>query len=232
MSILKLMRTTIEPQDRSRRIAERRKLLANHWSEPPSKWVEELARWESELATVGDSTRVRVFGLPLPKADSAVRRRGVSWAVDDADFTASTKAPILLPLLPKQASEYGFDVQRHGIWLYQGRVYLSDGGALTPEDVMALVNQEANKRRLALAKAHALEAMTAQLDRPRQREKLSQEVRLEVWQRDGGRCSECGSQADLEFDHIIPFAMGGSNTARNLQLLCGDCNRRKGMTLG
>lgn len=74
--------------------------------------------------------------------------------------------------------------------------------------------------------------MTEQLDKPRQRERLPQAVRIEVWQRDGGRCVECGSQADLEFDHIIPFAMGGANTARNLHLLCGDCNRPKGMTLG
>ena len=85
---------------------------------------------------------------------------------------------------------------------------------------------------LALEKAHALQAMAEQLYRPRQRERLPHEVRIEVWQRDSGRCVECGSQEDLEFDHIIPSAIGGSSTARNLQLLCGDCNRRKGMTLG
>lgn len=39
------------------------------------------------------------------------------------------------------------------------------------------------------------------------------------------------SNANLEYDHIVPLAMGGSNTERNLQLLCADCNREKGASL-
>jgi len=60
------------------------------------------------------------------------------------------------------------------------------------------------------------------------REPIPESVRLFVWQRDKGQCVRCGSQERLEFDHIIPIALGGSNTERNIQLLCEPCNRSKG----
>jgi ankyrin repeat protein len=56
---------------------------------------------------------------------------------------------------------------------------------------------------------------------------ISKEVRREVWRRDQGKCVQCGSQEKLELDHIIPVSKGGSNTARNIQLLCERCNREK-----
>lgn len=59
------------------------------------------------------------------------------------------------------------------------------------------------------------------------RTSIPSEVRREVWRRDGGRCVRCGSRERLEYDHIIPVARGGSNTARNVELLCEACNRRK-----
>ena len=59
------------------------------------------------------------------------------------------------------------------------------------------------------------------------REAIPRLVQREVWQRDGGRCVECSTRARLCFDHIVPFSMGGSNTVRNIQLLCEDCNLSK-----
>lgn len=41
-------------------------------------------------------------------------------------------------------------------------------------------------------------------------------------------CAFCGVEDDLQIDHIIPIAKGGNNALKNLQLLCGKCNRRKG----
>jgi HNH endonuclease len=59
------------------------------------------------------------------------------------------------------------------------------------------------------------------------REAIPKRVRHEVWRRDQGRCVDCGSRERLEFDHIIPVGKGGSNTARNIELRCEACNRRK-----
>lgn len=52
-------------------------------------------------------------------------------------------------------------------------------------------------------------------------------VKKYVWNRDNGQCVECGSKERLEYDHIIPISKGGSNTERNIQLLCELCNRKK-----
>jgi len=53
-------------------------------------------------------------------------------------------------------------------------------------------------------------------------------VKLEVWKRDGGKCTKCGATEDLHFDHIIPWSKGGSSsTADNVQLLCGKHNLEK-----
>ena len=62
--------------------------------------------------------------------------------------------------------------------------------------------------------------------------KISQNVKDKVWNRDQGKCIECGSNEKLEFDHIIPFSKGGSNTYRNIQLLCEECNRKKSNQIG
>jgi hypothetical protein len=61
-----------------------------------------------------------------------------------------------------------------------------------------------------------------------QRSSIPKYVQREVWRRDHGCCVECGSKENIEFDHIIPVSKGGANTARNIQLLCQECNRKKG----
>ncbi len=60
------------------------------------------------------------------------------------------------------------------------------------------------------------------------REPINEAVRTEVWRRDGGRCVQCGSNQNLQFDHIIPVARGGATAVANLQLLCKSCNLGKG----
>jgi len=55
-------------------------------------------------------------------------------------------------------------------------------------------------------------------------------VRFEVLKRSGGRCELCGTSSrdnQIDVDHIVPRAKGGSNDISNLQALCRTCNAQK-----
>jgi hypothetical protein len=113
-------------------------------------------------------------------------------------------------------------------WLYQGECYCEDGG-YSVEEVQALILDYMAKSERRIKKA--MSRMQAEEAHPNLRQPIPDEVKMHVWQRDGGRCNKCGSNLKLEFDHIIPVSMGGSNTARNIQLLCEGCNRTKSGSL-
>lgn len=53
----------------------------------------------------------------------------------------------------------------------------------------------------------------------------------EAYERQRGVCPHCGKHFELEEmegDHITPWREGGTTVAANCQMLCRDCNRRKG----
>ena len=74
----------------------------------------------------------------------------------------------------------------------------------------------------------------SETEKPREEDyrKIPEDVRIYVWRRDEGKCRKCGSKEKLEYDHIIPVSKGGSNTARNIELLCEKCNREKSANIG
>jgi 5-methylcytosine-specific restriction endonuclease McrA len=114
-------------------------------------------------------------------------------------------------------------------WVFEHRVYWEDD-ELRAEDVLALIRDRERRQQRKLERAHA--AMAAEGAGIPRREVIPREIRLAVFERDGGRCAECGSNFDIQYDHIIPFSMGGASTVANLQILCADCNRAKGASLG
>ena len=113
-------------------------------------------------------------------------------------------------------------------WLFEDRVYWEDE-RLAARDVLALVRDRQLRQQRKLERAHA--AMAANGAGMTRREVIPREVRLAVFERDGGRCVECGSNFEIQYDHIIPFSMGGASTVENLQILCADCNRSKGASI-
>ena len=51
---------------------------------------------------------------------------------------------------------------------------------------------------------------------------------MEVGRRDGFTCAACSYAGnDLQLDHVVPVAKGGTNDLRNLQLLCPPCTLAK-----
>lgn len=55
-------------------------------------------------------------------------------------------------------------------------------------------------------------------------------TKIRVVRRDNYTCQNCGKHlldTEVEFDHIIPVAKGGSSEEHNLRLTCFDCNRSK-----
>ena len=84
-------------------------------------------------------------------------------------------------------------------------------------------DQELRQLRAMVANYEAAANLAAT---PRRRP-IPEDVKLVVWARDGGACVRCGQRQQLQFDHVIPVAKGGADSAENLQLLCQPCNLRK-----
>jgi hypothetical protein len=117
---------------------------------------------------------------------------------------------------------------RRNLWYFLDCFYWADP-ELDDEDVKALVLQRKRSGRRKLETAHSL--MRAEQAGVPARVAIPSELRRAVFERDGGRCAECGSNFDLQYDHVLPVSLGGATTIENLQLLCADCNRRKSDSL-
>ena len=116
-------------------------------------------------------------------------------------------------------------------WHY---VYMDGLWRLTNKHVVSsnehqdlLVMQEADKERKDFERLKRLYDSNATKEAKHKRGPIPEDVRIAAWRRDEGKCVQCDSNERLEYDHIIPVSKGGSNTVRNIQLLCETCNRQK-----
>ena len=58
-----------------------------------------------------------------------------------------------------------------------------------------------------------------------------EDIKLAAWERQNHICPLCGREFDFELmegDHITPWRDGGRTVIENCQMLCIECNRRKG----
>jgi HNH endonuclease len=120
------------------------------------------------------------------------------------------------------------------LFFCQNRLFVSERAAkslaesdeITLRIKKAVYDEQADISSLRAAVANLEAAVEYQRSGPR-RDPIPEDVKLLVWARDGGACVRCGATHGLHFDHIIPVALGGGNTAANIQILCQACNHRK-----
>ena len=111
-----------------------------------------------------------------------------------------------------------------GIWVYNGYFTLTDAWNEKSG------NRNVFKFKLEMQDEETDSTATAELTELELEHNrlIPTSVKVEVWQRDKGKCVKCGSKVNLHYDHIIPFSKGGSSiTAANIQLMCAQCNLRK-----
>lgn len=108
-----------------------------------------------------------------------------------------------------------------GIWSYNGIFHLVDSW-----------QEEDEHRKVFKFKLEAVEGeedLTMPIPKDIHRRRIIPTwVKLEVWKRDAGKCTKCGAEDELHFDHILPFSKGGTSvTPENVQLLCARHNLQK-----
>ena len=167
---------------------------------------------------------------------SAVAQDDLSWAYEKGEGVP--KDPVLAAMWLRRAAEHGMAEAQYG---FAVDCYCGHG---VPENFVeayrfanlaaAQGHEKARSLREDVAAsmtpkqiAHAQRLCMEKAEQKSAREPIPSEVRREVWRRDGGKCVKCDSREKLEYDHIIPVAKGGSNTVRNIELLCESCNRSK-----
>lgn len=159
----------------------------------------------------------RTAGGPDPKSvDQPMQTPGGSWTENGKFFQAAINQKTGLREQAELVKVY--EKIERGVWCYKGVFKLVDARIV-----------ESDGRKVFKFHLHPVEKTVLHGVRELPLTRLiPTRVKVEVWQRDGGKCVLCGSDKNLHYDHIIPISKGGSSlTAENIQLLCAKHNLEK-----
>jgi hypothetical protein len=156
---------------------------------------------------------------PNPKTVDQPERYSTGGLTANGRFHAAAQMAKCGERPPERVRVY--EKIRPGIWAYNGIFHLVDSWLERDE------YRTVFRFKLMAVEGDEDLARPVRLDAERRR-LIPTHVKLEVWKRDGGKCSICDAVDELHFDHIVPYAKGGTSmTAANVQLLCARHNLEK-----
>jgi hypothetical protein len=140
--------------------------------------------------------------------------------------------------LPEWLTPDRADSHRRGVWALLKRAFPRAADAafqlLFQDREFLLLFQDLIQRAIVVHRSKVTFALApAPIQRPSY---LPSWLKRGIFFRDRGRCQCCGSDISgfldldniLHYDHLLPLDAGGTNEATNFQLLCLNCNLRKG----
>ena len=128
---------------------------------------------------------------------------------DVKDTYKSICSADIVNLLREDTIKYARNTN-HKYFLFNNELYYyytgKDPYRYTQEQLELLLKESIYKEDLKFNKLkkqiNFYEKFSLNEDSEKKREPISEEVRAEVWRRDGGKCVICGSNENLEFDHL------------------------------
>jgi hypothetical protein len=163
-----------------------------------------------------------ITGMARPSVDVGKKSYRLATKIHKDQWAAARQQQRTFPVLVLRTAD-------RNLWQFQDRFYW-DTDQLDPHQVYALLVTRQQRERQRIDRAQAMIAYGSPNAQSR-RTGIPDDLKQLVWLRDRGRCRYCGSTIELQYDHIIPVALGGATSAENLQILCGPCNRKKGAGL-
>jgi 5-methylcytosine-specific restriction endonuclease McrA len=191
-------------------------------------------RMEVQVLSGAQALGLELQSAHMLQAESAVTPAPASSPTPD---TSDVVASYTLPPIERRGRVTPLAPKRHGV-----QVTLGQSAIDMLDQIKALLSHRVPSGDLEQVLEHTFAAAIVELERrkhaavrrPRRPRQLSAGSRTipahvirVVAKRDGGRCAHvgssgvrCESRAFLEYDHIVPIAMGGHSTADNVRQLC------------
>jgi len=178
------------------------------------------AKCQEKLDIVDYQEECQLF---INKCEAKINR--IRSLLQESFWIESNEKPIICPFDGYSSLSDLLSSGNSNKYLYKDCLYYADG-LYTDEEKKLLIMENFDQERRKFERLKNKHEYSD--DTKYQRPNIPESVRIIVWKRDSGKCVKCGSRENLEYDHIIPISKGGSNTARNIELLCENCNRSKG----